>query len=164
MLFRSNAALSLVRFDDLWSPGGIAKAHQRQGSITAHHGRGVIQHFQERSVESGAGSVVAGGVLAHDPGIGVADFLNRVRGQADDVWIPTRDTGVVTRYSLADLHQGMLDVTRFSIVLQVLDQLFVGKLPAEPGIPPEQKRHQDDQPGGKKEQEAVTRGHAGLGG
>ena len=71
-------------------------------------------------MKSRAGCVFAADVLAHDPGVGVADFLNRVRRQANHVRIPARDAGVVPRHALADLHQGMLDVTRLLVVLQVL--------------------------------------------
>jgi hypothetical protein len=33
-------------------------------------------------------------------------------------------------------------------------------VPSEPGIPPEQKRHQDDQPSGEKKKKPLPRGHA----
>ena len=37
---------------------------------------------------------------------------------------------------------------------KIFVQLFIRKLPAEPGVPPEQKRHQNDQPAGEEKQEA----------
>jgi len=49
------------------------------------------------------------------------------------------------------------------LVLQILGQLFVGELAAEPGVPPEQERHQHDQPRGQEEKQPVTRGHARTG-
>ena len=57
----------------------------------------------------------------------------------------------MTRHALAQLHQRMLDVTRLLPIVEVLVQLLVGELPSEPGVPPEQERHEDDQPAGGEE-------------
>ena len=63
-------------------------------------------------------------------------------------------------HAFTDLNQGMLNVASMFVVAQVCSDLLVGKLPPEPGIPPEQKRHQHDQPRGQKKQQTLTRGHA----
>ncbi len=76
-------------------------------------------------MKSGAGSVFAGDILPHHPGIGVAHFLNGIRRQPDHVWIPAGHAGIVARHTLSDLYQGMLDVARFLIVLQILAKLLV---------------------------------------
>jgi hypothetical protein len=51
----------------------------------------------------------------------------------------------VMGHSLANLYQGMLDVWGF-LSSASTRSVAVRELAAEPGIPPEQKRHQNDQP------------------
>jgi hypothetical protein len=87
-------------------------------------------------MESGAGRI-----LSHHPGVGVAYFFDRIRSQLRNLRIPLRHARIVPSHALADLHQRMLNVPGMLFVLQIFRQLFVGKLAAEPSIPPEQKRH-----------------------
>ena len=114
-------------------------------------------------MESCVGCLFAAYILTHDPGVGIADFFDRVSREAHQVRIPAGDAGVVTRHALADLHQRVLDVTRLLIVLKIFGQLLVRKLPPKPGVPPEQKRHEHDQPAGGKKQQPVASGHPRLG-
>src|SRR4029077_12850248 len=48
-------------------------------------------------------------------------------------------------------------------VMKVCGELLVGELAAEPGVPPEEERHQADQPGGEEKEKFLGAGHAGLG-
>src|SRR5260370_24109916 len=53
----------------------------------------------------------------------------------------------------------MLDVTRMLFVRQVCADLVVGELASEPGVPPEEERHEDDQPGSKEKERTIARRH-----
>src|SRR6266851_5726004 len=53
----------------------------------------------------------------------------------------------------------MLDVARVLFISEVCADLFVRELASEPGVPPEQERHEDDQPGGDEKERAIARGH-----
>ena len=114
-------------------------------------------------MESCVGCVFAAYILTHDPGVGITHFFDRVSREAHQVRIPAGDTGVVTGHALADLHQRVLDVTGLLIVLKIFGQLLVRKLPPKPGVPPEQKRHEHDQPAGGEKQQPVASGHPRLG-
>src|SRR5712692_11941558 len=50
-------------------------------------------------------------------------------------------------------------MTRMLFILQVFTDLFVGELAAEPGVPPEQKRQEDDQPSSYEKERSIPRGH-----
>src|SRR6202011_1758089 len=89
--------------------------------------------------------------------------LDRVGRQANHIWIPVRGTRVTACHALTDLHQGMLDVTRLLFILQVLGELLVRKLTPEPGVPPEQKWHENDQPARGEKKQSVASGHTRLG-
>ena len=88
-----------------------------------------------------------GSVLAHNPGVGVADFFYGMRGQANQFRIPARRGCIVAAHALAELNEGVLNVARMFFILEVFSDLFVGEAAAKPGVPPKQERHQDDQPG-----------------
>ncbi len=105
----------------------------------------------------------AGGVLAHHPGVGIADFIHGIRRQPHHIGIPAGYAGVVPANALADLHQGMLHVAGLFVVLQILGQLLIGELPPEPGVPPEEKWHGDDEPCGDEEKNTLAGGHAAAG-
>src|SRR5580704_3282067 len=66
------------------------------------------------------------------------------------------------RNPFADLHQRLLNVPRLLAVVQILVQLLIGEMPPEPGIPPEQKRHEYDQPAGGEKQNFLCARHAAL--
>src|SRR6267154_132967 len=55
--------------------------------------------------------------------------------------------------------EGMLNVTRMLLIVQEFADLLAGELAPKPGVPPEQERHEDDQPGGEEKQRAIPRGH-----
>ena len=110
-------------------------------------GEGIGQHFQQRLVKARARSV-----LAHDPGVGVANFLHRIVGQPYQFGIPLLGGCVGMRHAFAHLHQRMLDVPRLLVVVQILSQLLVREMASKPRVPPEQKRHEDDKPAGGKKQ------------
>jgi hypothetical protein len=57
----------------------------------------------------------------------------------------------------------VLDVARLLVVVEVLSELLVGEMAAKPGIPPEQKRHEDDEPSGDEEENLLGRRDAALG-
>src|SRR5213595_3657912 len=63
------------------------------------------------------------------------------------------------RHAFADLHQRVLNMARLLRVLEILTDLLVRELPSEPGVPPEQKGHEHDQPRGHEEQDAIAGGH-----
>src|SRR5260370_4622878 len=64
--------------DDVGADGGVTKTHERKGGVAADHWGWILEHLEERFVESGAG-----GVLAHDPGVGVAHFFDGMRSESD---------------------------------------------------------------------------------
>src|SRR5260370_16591603 len=53
----------------------------------------------------------------------------------------------------------MLDVTGVLFILQICADLVVGELASKPGVPPEEERHEDDQPSGNEKKRAIARGH-----
>ena len=103
------------------------------------------------------------GVLAHHPGVRVAHFFDGMRGEANKFGIPSRGLRVAARDALANLHERMLDVARVLVVRQVLRDLLIGKLAAEPGVPPKKERKQHDEPRGEIKKQARARGHAVVG-
>jgi hypothetical protein len=84
-----------------------------------------------------------------------------MRGQTNQVWVPASRGCIVPRHAFSHLDQGMLNVPGVPIVSEVLGDLPIGKRAAEPGVPPEQERHEHDQPAGDKENDAVARRHPG---
>jgi hypothetical protein len=66
----------------------------------------------------------------------------------------------MTTHALTQLHECMLDVSRVLRIVQVFGDLLIREMASEPGAPPEQKRHEDDQPGSQKKQQPFARGHA----
>ena len=143
---------------NLRSSRSIPESHQRQRRVAAHHERRVVEHLEQRFVKACHGSI-----LSHHPGLGVANFFHRIRSQAYHIGIPARYTRIVLRHPRADLHQRVLDVTRLLIVMQILADLFIRELSSEPGVPPEQERHEHDQPGGNEKQDALSGRHAAAG-
>src|ERR1700756_4357912 len=105
----------------------------------------------------------AGWVLSHDPGVGVADFFDGIGGYSDKVGIPLLRGGVVVRHAIAQLDEGVLDVARLLLVVQVFGELLVGEMAAEPCIPPEQEWHEHDEPSGGEEKYLLGARHAALG-
>src|SRR5260370_10641793 len=73
--------------------------------------------------------------------------------------IPTNDAGIVVAHAVTELNEGVLDMTRMLFVLKILGNLFVREPAAKPGVPPEEERHEDDQPGGDENERAIARGH-----
>src|SRR5438552_9228349 len=104
---RSNDSGGLEKRDDLRAAGIIAKADERKGGVSPDHGRRVLEHFEDRLMKA-----LRGSVLPHDPGVGVADFFDRMRGQADQFRIPERRCRVAASHALAELNQGVLNVAR----------------------------------------------------
>ena len=102
----------------------------------------------------------ARGVLPHHPCVGIAHFLYWMRCQTDQFRIPALDGRVATHDSFANLHQCVLDVPRAFVVRQVLRDLLIGKLPAKPGVPPEEEGKQHDEPCGEIKKQPRARRHA----
>ena len=83
------------------------------------------QHLQQCFVKTGAR-----GVLAHHPGVCIAYFFNRIVGEPHQVGIPLPNIGIACRlfrvcsvrrsHALTHLHQGMLDMARLLVVVQIL--------------------------------------------
>ncbi len=134
--------------------GGVAEADEGEGGIAAHHRGWIQEHLEQSFVEGGAGSV-----LAHDPGISVANFFDRVGGKTDHFWVPEAHARVVASHALTELNERVLDAAWVLFILEVFGDLFVGELASEPSVPPEEERHQDDQPGGNEKEGAIARGH-----
>src|SRR5437762_10020809 len=82
-----------------------------------------------------------------------------MRSQPDQFRVQRPHTAVVAAHALAELDEGMLDVTRMLLIVQEFADLLAGELAPKPGVPPEQERHEDDQPGGEEKQRAIPRGH-----
>src|SRR5260370_13335331 len=82
-----------------------------------------------------------------------------MRSEAHHFRIPALHARVVAAHELTQLHERMLDVTGVLFILQICADLLVGELASEPGGPPEQERHEDDQPGGNEKKRAIARGH-----
>src|SRR4029077_12310483 len=144
----------LEQGDDLRAAGGIAEADKREGGIAADHRRRILEHFEERLVKAWHGSI-----LTHDPGVGVAHFFDGMRGKTDHFRMPSRRSGIVAAHALAELHESMLDVARVLFVLEVFGDLPVGEAAAEPGVPPEEEGHENDEPGGDENEGASARRH-----
>ena len=140
--------------DDLEAAGGVAEADERERGIAAHHRGRIVQHFQECFVEGGLS-----GVLAHDPGVCVANFFDGMSGEADQIWIQRNNAGIVMGHVFPELHERVLNVAGVLFIGQVFGDLFVGEMAAEPGVPPEEEGHEDDEPGGEEEEGAVAGGH-----
>ena len=100
------------------------------------------------------------GVLAHDPGVRVANFFDGIRGQVQKLRIPARCAGVLAGHAFTELDEGVLDVAGVLGIVQIFGDLRVGEMAAEPGAPPKQEGHEDNQPGGEEEKQSVARGHA----
>src|SRR5260370_3671954 len=62
-------------------------------------------------------------------------------------------------HTVRELREGVLDVGRMLFVLKVFGDLSVGEPAAEPGVPPEEERHQDDQPGGDEDEGTIAGRH-----
>ncbi len=149
-----NDSSGLKEGDDLRSTGGVMEKDKGESGVAADHRGLILEHFTESFVEGGDRCV-----LAHHPGVGVADFFDRMRSQANHFRIPVHRGGIVVVHALTELDEGMLDMTRVLFILEVFGDLSVGKPAAEPGVPPEEERHQDDQPGGYEKEGAIARGH-----
>ena len=104
----------------------------------------------------------AGSVLAHDPGVGVADFFHRMRCEADEIGIPLPGCGVGARHAVSELHERVLDVAWFLFVVKIFGELLIGEMATEPRVPPEKERHEDDEPAGGEEQYFLRARHAAL--
>ena len=127
---------------------------KREGSVATDHRGFIPEHFKESFVKGGDGVV-----LPHDPGVGVADFFDRMGSQAHHFRIPAHRGGIVVAHALTELDEGMLDMTRVLFVLKIFSDLFVGKPAAEPGVPPEEERHEHNEPGGDEKEGAIARRH-----
>src|SRR5208282_429611 len=110
----------LEEFEDLGPSSCVAEADQGKGGVASHGERRVGEHFQESFMESGGGCFFADDILAHDPGVGVADFFDGIGGQANDLGIPLDHAWVVSSHAFADLYQGVLNVSGMLLVLQIL--------------------------------------------
>jgi hypothetical protein len=122
--------------ENLRPSGGVPEAHQGECRIASDHQRRIIEHLKQGLVKAGAGGV---GVLAHHPSVGVTHFVHGIRRQANDIRIPAGYASIVPADTLANLHQGVLDVPRLLVVLEIFGHSLVRKLAAKPGVPPEQK-------------------------
>src|SRR5713101_755749 len=83
-----------------------------------------------------------------------------MRRQAQQLRIPARCARVPARHAFTELDKSVLDVTRVLVVVQVFGDLRVREMAAEPGAPPKQEGHEDNQPGSEEEKQSVARGHA----
>jgi hypothetical protein len=99
----------------------------------------------------------ASGVLAHNPGYGVADFLQPVVFKPDCVGIESFSRSVLAGHALAQLYESMLNVTRLLFIVQVLHHLIVRQLPSKPCASPEEKRQQHDCPCDQEEEKAAAK-------
>src|SRR6266850_7838511 len=82
-----------------------------------------------------------------------------MRGETNQFGVPARRNWIAAPHALTQLHQRMLDVARMLFVVEEFGDLFIGELAAEPSVPPEQKGHEDDQPGREENEETAARGH-----
>ena len=149
---RRRQSNGLQQCDDLRPSGCVAKTHEGKRCVSSHERRGIIEHLEQCLVKA-----CAGGVLPKNPGVGVSDFFHVVCRETHEIGIPLSDRSVVTRHSFAHLDERMLDVARMCFFVQIFRDFLVGKMAAKPGVPPEQERHQDDQPPSDEEQDAVPR-------
>src|SRR5713101_2840578 len=94
-------------------------ADEVEGGVAADHRRRIVEHLEECFVEGGAGSV-----LAHDPGISVANFFDRVGGKTDHFWVPEAHARVVASHALTELNEGVLDAAWVLFILEVFGDLF----------------------------------------
>ena len=65
--------------------------------------------------------------------------------------VVTGATGFIGRHVVAELHERVLDVPRVLLVVEEFAELRVRKVSAEPRTPPEEERHQDNEPCGGEE-------------
>src|SRR5260370_25142879 len=82
-----------------------------------------------------------------------------MRGEAQELRIPRRCGGVLAGHAFTALHDGVLDVARVIVVIQIFGDLRVCKAGAETGAPTEEEGHADAQPGGVEEEHAGDGGH-----
>src|SRR5215469_14651916 len=101
----------------------------------------------------------AGGILSHDPGVGIANLLDGMGGETDEVGIPAPGVSVGVRHAVAELDERVLDVTRLLLVVQIFGKLRIREVASKPGIPPEEKGHEDDQPSGREEKNLLRPRH-----
>ena len=71
-----------------------------------------------------------GSVLSHDPGVGVANFLNGISGEAGQFRIPRGSDHVMPAHAFAQLHKRVLDVARMLAVVQIFADLLIRELPS----------------------------------
>src|ERR1700674_480667 len=76
--------------------------------------------------------------------------------------MPACCTRVVPAHALAELHNGVLDVPRMTIVVEVFAHLFGSERAAKPGAPPKHERHEYHEPRRHEKYKPVTLGHAGT--
>lgn len=75
-------------------------------------------------------------VLTHDPGICVPYLLDGIGRELEQVGVPAFRRRVSTRHSVAELHQSMLNVAWFVVVVQIFIELLVRERTPEPSVPP----------------------------
>jgi len=100
------------------------------------------------------------GVLSHDPGVSIANFFDWRSSQSDNLRIPTRGVCIAALHAFAKLHKGVLYVAGVLLIVEVFAELLVRELAAEPGIPPEEKRHEHDEPGDEEKKKTIACRHA----
>ena len=123
-----------------------------------------------RTVREGSSSIFeqgfmkagAGGVLAHHPGVGIADFIHG--------YDANRTTSGYQRVTLASCRPMRSPIcTRHAACGGAFCRpantrpVVIGELPPEPGVPPEEKWHGDDEPCGDEEKNTLAGGHAAAG-
>src|SRR5215471_10248998 len=65
-------------------------------------------------------------------------------------------------HTITELDERMLNVARFLIVVKVFGDLLVREMASEPGVPPKEERHEDDEPSGHEEQDLLGAGYGAL--
>src|ERR1035438_693843 len=103
----------------------------------SHPGLRIVKEAQESVVKRGIARV-----LPHDPGSRLAEFQAGARGLPDHVGVPARDI-LMAGEAFAEVHQRVLGMTGLGGVGEVLVQIGIGELAAEPGVIPEKEREQD---------------------
>src|SRR5215470_11429371 len=99
---------------------------------------------------------MARSVLAHDPSVRVAHLFDGMGGEPNDVGIPSLRGYVLPCYTVAELHQCVLDMSRMLFIVQVFADSLLGKRAAKPSAPPKQERHQHDEPGREEKKYAIA--------
>ncbi len=120
--------------------GIIVEADQRESGVALDHGVWVVQHSEQRGVK-----FLRSIVLAHDPGVGDADFVNRIFRKDDHLRIPAADGGIAFFDACFELREDVLDFAGMAAVGEGAGDLIIGDGAAEPGGVPEKKRHQDEE-------------------